>query len=252
MESPQPLKKTALQARDRIILPLDCPSFKEAVPLITLLKDRVGLFKVGLTLFFQEGPPVLQGIAEIIGERRIFLDLKLYDTPFQVASAAAVLKTQAKALKFLTVHASGGKRVMQAVVEEMQGKVDILGVTALTSQGQKEAGPLKSLSDSRGNLESRVLALAKTAQNAGAAGVVASAFEAGLLKAQLHEEMLVVTPGIRPEWTRLEGDDQRRIMTPRAALQQGADYLVIGRPITMAKDPLLAVERIAEEMALSQ
>jgi len=242
------MKKKALQAKDRIILPLDVPSFRDALPLVTLLKDHVGLFKVGLTLFFKEGLPVLQKITDLIGEGRIFLDLKLYDTPWQVSGAAAILRSE-KTLKFLTVHASGGTRVLQAVVEAVQGQVEILGVTALTSQSPEESAESESQSEAQAALERRVLLLAKTAHAAGAAGIVASAHEATLLKAHFHEEMLVVTPGIRPAWTRLEGDDQRRIMTPKEAIQKGADYLVIGRPICTAKDPLAAAEKISDEIA---
>lgn len=240
---PQP----QIEAKQRIILPLDFPSFEAARPCITLLKDHVGLFKVGLTLFFKEGLHVLRQIDDLVGGRKIFLDLKLYDTPMQVAGAARILQSQAPDVRFLTVHASGGLRVIQAVVEVMKGTTEVLGVTALTSQDQEEAtGRCGSTS-----LEEHVLALADIAKTAGAAGVVASAHESGAIKNRFGETMTIVTPGIRPSWARVPGDDQRRKMTPAAAIACGADYLVIGRPIYGDKDPVGAAKRVAEEIEMA-
>lgn len=232
-----------LEAKDRIILALDFPSFETARPYIQQLKNHVGIFKVGLTLFIREGLPLLDRIAEISGRGNIFLDLKLYDTPMQVGSAAAVLHEKAPALRFLTVHTSGGLRVLKSVVDAMQGGTEVLGVTALTSQSPGEAE-----SADRATLQERVLKLAGLAKDAGAAGVVASGHEAAALKARFDDALTLVMPGIRPNWSAVAGDDQRRTMTPAEAVSQGADYLVIGRPIYGDPDPVGAAQKIAQEI----
>lgn len=238
------MNQRPLAAKDRIILALDFPSFEIARPYIQQLKNHVGLFKVGLTLFIREGLSLLERIAEISGTHNIFLDLKLYDTPMQVGSAAAVLREQVPELRFLTVHASGGGRVLQSVVDAMCGGTEILGVTVLTSQSPSEA----ETSDARA-LQQRVLKLAGHAKEAGAAGVVASGYEAASLKKRFGESLTLVTPGIRPSWATVPGDDQRRKMTPGEAIAQGADYLVIGRPIYGDSDPVGAAQKIADEIA---
>ncbi len=232
------------KAKDRIIFALDFPSFAAARPYIAQLKTHVGLFKVGLTLFIREGLPLLDRIAEISGTCNIFLDLKLYDTPMQVGSAAAVLSAQVPGLRFLTVHTSGGLRVVKSVVDAMRGDTKILGVTALTSQSPAEAETPDTAS-----LQARVLKRADLAKTAGAAGVVASAQEAAVLKKRFGDTLTVVTPGIRPAWALVRQDDQRRKTTPAEAVAQGADYLVIGRPIYGAADPIGAAQKIAEEIA---
>ncbi len=219
-----------------------------ARPLITRLKNHVGLFKVGLTLFIREGIQVIEQIEDLSGGGQIFLDLKLYDTPMQVGRAAAVLRAEVPGVRFLTVHTSGGLRVIQSVVEAMQGGTDILGVTALTSQGKKE----HTGSDDKTAIAARVLALAEIAKEAGAAGVVASGHEAAQLKQRFGERLTIVTPGIRPAWSHIGNDDQRRTMTPNEAISSGADYLVIGRPIYDDPDPMGAAEKIAEEIESAQ
>lgn len=238
------MNQRPLVAKDRIILALDFPSFEMARPYIQQLKNHVGLFKVGLTLFIREGLSLLERIAEISGSHNIFLDLKLYDTPMQVGSAAAVLHEHVPELRFLTVHASGGVRVLQSVVDAMCGDTEILGVTALTSQSPSEAETPDATA-----LQKRVLKLADLAKEAGAAGVVASGHEAASLKKHFGESLTLVIPGIRPSWATVPGDDQRRKMTPGEAISQGADYLVIGRPIYGNPDPAGAAQKIADEIA---
>ncbi|MFQ5588382.1 MAG: orotidine-5'-phosphate decarboxylase [Nitrospiria bacterium] len=243
------MKNIPLEAKERLILPLDVPSFKAACPLITLLKNHVGLFKVGLTLFIKEGLQVIEQIEDLSGGRSIFLDLKLYDTPMQVGRAAAVLRAEVPKVRFLTVHTSGGLRVVKAVVEAMRGGTEVLGVTALTSQSPVErAGQAGAIADSADSIDARVLALADIAKEAGAAGVVASGHEARHLKGRFGDALKIVTPGIRPDWSEVGQDDQRRTMTPKAAISNGADYLVIGRPIYDDPDPRGAAEKIAAEI----
>ncbi len=238
------MNQKPLENKDRIILALDFPSFETARPYIHQLKTHVGIFKVGLTLFIREGLPLLKRIADISGTANIFLDLKLYDTPMQVGSAATVLHKKAPELRFLTVHASGGLRMLKSVVDAMSDGTEILGVTALTSQNPSEAG-----TSDQGALQERVLRLANLAKNAGAAGIVASAHEAAALKKGFGNALTLVIPGIRPNWAKVTGDDQRRTMTPAEAIAQGADYLVIGRPIYGGSDPVGAAEKIADEIA---
>ncbi|VAX33530.1 Orotidine 5'-phosphate decarboxylase [hydrothermal vent metagenome] len=238
------MNRNTLDAKDRIILALDFPSFEMARPYIQKLKTHVGIFKVGLTLFIREGLPLLERISDISGTANIFLDLKLYDTPMQVGSAAAVLHKKAPELRFLTVHSSGGLRVLKSVVDAMPGGTEILGVTALTSQSPAEA----KVSD-KAALQEQVLGLAALAKDAGAAGVVASAYEAAALKKHFGNRLTLVIPGIRPDWSEVSEDDQRRTMTPAQAISQGADYLVIGRPICGDSDPVGAAAKIADEIA---
>ncbi len=239
------LKKKPLQAKERIILPLDTPSLEMARPLIRLLKDHVGMFKIGLTLFIKEGLHVIDQVRDLSGGREIFLDLKLYDTPMQVGRAAAALHAEVPNLRFLTVHCSGGIRVIKAVVDAMSGGTDILGVTALTSQNASDL----SYEDKITSINEQVLALAKVAKEAAAAGIVASAHEAFHLKKHFGNTMTIVTPGIRPAWAGIKNDDQRRIMSPAEAISKGADYLVIGRPIYDHPDPAGAAEKVADEIA---
>ncbi len=238
------MNKTSLQAKERIILPLDFPSFESARHKIQLLKDHVGLFKIGLTLFLQEGLQVVQKVEAIAGGRKIFLDLKLYDTPWQVRGAAAALVSEASDIRFVTVHTSGGDRVMRAAVDGMQGKADILGVTVLTSESRSEGMDTENAT----SLEDRVLRLSRIAKDAGAAGVVASGHEAEQIRKSIGNDFLIVTPGIRPSWSQVAQDDQRRMMTPGEAVKKGADFLVIGRPIIGDKDPVGAARKIAEEI----
>lgn len=225
-------------------MPLDFPSFESARPFIQLLKDHVGLFKIGLTLFVREGLQGVKKVEAIAGGRKIFLDLKLYDTPWQVRGAAAALVSEPSDIRFVTVHTSGGDRVMQAAVKGMQEKTEVLGVTVLTTQGRSEG--LEA--GTQAALEDRVLALARMAKGAGASGVVASGHEAAGIRKALGQDFLIVTPGIRPAWSQVPQDDQRRTMTPGEAIFKGADFLVVGRPIVGDKDPVGAAQKIAEEI----
>ncbi len=235
----------SLEAKERIILPLDFHSFEEARPYITLLKNHVGLFKVGLTLFIKEGLKVIKQIEDLSDGRGIFLDLKLYDTPMQVSRAAEVLHSEVPNVRFLTVHTSGGHRVVKAAVDAMKDGTEILGVTVLTSQSQAES----THKGDSASIEEQVITLADIAKEAGAAGLVASASEAPQLKNRFGKNLTIVTPGIRPAWTEVKNEDQRRIVTPKEAISNGSDYLVIGRPIYEDIDPVGAAEKIAEEIA---
>lgn len=234
------LKK--FSSKDRIVLPLDVGSFDEVKATIRKLKDGVGLFKVGLTLFVKDGKRLIEYLKGEVGGDRIFLDLKFHDIPETVGNASAVVASFG--VKFLTVHASDGERVLKAAADAVQPGTQILGITVLTSSSETE---LKALEIST-PVSARVLTLAKIARRAGCAGVVCSGLEAGGVKQVCGRDFIVVTPGIRPAWAQVPGDDQRRVMTPGEAVRQGADYVVVGRPIYTASDVIGAAQRVAEEI----
>jgi orotidine-5'-phosphate decarboxylase len=240
------MKKPAIRSllpKERIIYPLDFPSLKEAAPYIKQLKDHVGVFKIGVTLILGEGLGVVSKVAEQIGGQRIFIDVKFHDTPWQIGSAAHVILSGSKGIKFITVHASDGQRIIRAVVEKVKTGTQVLGITVLTSVGKEE-----SLEMDQAALEQRVLVLAQTSKQGGCAGVVCSGHEAALIRKSFGPDFIVVTPGIRPEWADVPMDDQRRITSPGQAILNGADYIVVGRPISFAKDKPGAAQRIAEEI----
>ena len=232
-----------LTPKERIIFPLDFPSLKKATPFIRELKDHVGLFKVGVTLILGEGLAVINRVTDLIGGQRIFIDVKFHDIPWQIGSASHVIMSGSRGVKFITVHASDGERIVRAVVEKVKNGTQVLGITVLTSVSKEE-----SLEMDKATVEQRVLALAHISQNAGCAGVVCSGNEVKTVKATFGHNFIVVTPGIRPKWTHIPMDDQRRITTSREALLNGADYIVVGRPISFAKDRVEAAHRIAQEI----
>ncbi len=233
----------SLLPKERIIYPLDFASLKEATPYIKQLKDHVGLFKIGVTLILGEGLSVVRKVAEWIGGQRIFIDVKFHDIPWQIGSAANVIMSGPNGIKFITVHASDGQRIIRAVVEKVKSGTQVLGITVLTSVSKEE-----SLEMDQAAVEQRVLALAQISKDGGCAGVVSSGHEAKLIKGKFGPDFVVVTPGIRPQWADVPLDDQRRITTPGQAILNGADYIVVGRPISFAKDKPGAAQKIAEEI----
>ena len=233
------------QAKDRIIFPLDVATIADARKYIELLSGSVGLFKVGLELFIQAGPEII-GFIQSQTQTRVFLDLKLHDIPATVKRAMARIADMG--VTFATVHVGETSRMLAAAVEGSGGKVGILGVTILTSvsaEDLKSAGYRQDLYD---DLLLSVTRKAAVAHGAGCAGVVCSGLEAGRIKEAIGRDFLTVTPGIRPAWTVAAEEDQRRITTPAEAIRAGADYLVIGRPIRDAKDPVETAARIAAEI----
>jgi len=232
-------------AKDRIIFPLDVATAADAKRYIELLAGSVGLFKVGLELFIQAGPAIIDFIHSQT-QSRVFLDLKLHDIPATVKRAMARIADMGVA--FATVHVGETSRMLAAAVEGAGGKVGILGVTVLTSvsaEDLKSAGYRQELYD---DLLQTVTRRAVVAHAAGCAGVVCSGLEAARVKETIGQDFLAVTPGIRPAWTVTAEEDQRRITTPAGAIRAGADYLVIGRPIRDAKDPVETAARIAAEI----
>ncbi len=234
------------QARDRIVFAMDVAHFEDAQRFVRLLRNRVGLFKVGKQLFTHAGPKVLDMIRQ--NGQRAFLDLKFHDIPNTVAKASQEA-TRLEVAMF-NVHALGGLEMMKAAVQATREKAKelgtrkplLLGVTVLTSlddQSLRQVG----IEDS---VEEAVSRLARLSEEAAMDGVVASPREIGLIRKACGQDFVVVTPGVRP--AAAAKDDQRRVMTPGDAIKAGADYLVIGRPIQQASDPVEAVERIVEEI----
>jgi orotidine-5'-phosphate decarboxylase len=224
--------------KDRIIVALDVPHVDEARALIHKLGDSVGVYKIGLELLFAGGLALAEELAR--NGRRVFLDAKLLDIEATVERAtAAIARTGAH---FLTVHATDRKTLDAAVRGRGDSALKLLGVTVLTNL---DRGDL-----SQQGIEMPPLALvqerARLSQDAGLDGIVASGKEAAALRERLRN-FLIVTPGIRQKGADVQ--DQTRVVTPRSAIEAGADYLVIGRPITRAKDPRAAAEAIAEEIA---
>ena len=224
--------------KDRIIVALDVPQVDEARALIKKLGDSVGVYKIGLELLFAGGLMLAEELAK--DGRRVFLDAKLLDIEATVERAtAAIARTGAH---FLTVHATDRKTLDAAVRGRGDTALKLLGVTVLTNLDRADL--------SQQGIEMPPLALvqerARLSQDAGLDGIVASGKEAAALRERLRN-FLIVTPGIRQEGTDVQ--DQTRVVTPASAVKAGADYLVIGRPITRADDPRAAAEAIAAEIA---
>lgn len=234
-----------IKPKDRIIFPLDVPDCDSAMPLVEKLTGRVGLFKVGLELFIGEGPGIVEKINEA-GDTEVFLDLKLHDIPVTITRA---LKTAAKLSPvFITVHCEQGEGFLKSV-SEMFPETRFFGITLLTSLGANHLEKLGLRPEYVNDMSRLVVSRALIAKEAGCHGVVCSGLEAAKVRAALGPEMAVVTPGIRPRWSLVKGDDQRRIVTPSDAIRAGADYIVVGRPIRDAEDPAEAASRVAEEIA---
>jgi len=226
------------RSNDQIIVALDVATNKEALRLVTELSPDVGFFKIGLQLYTAAGPGLVRAIP-FLGPK-VFLDLKLHDIPNTVAKA--VESAGQLGVKMLTVHLSGGSEMICAAVKARRDDMLILGVTVLTSSTEatlRETGIPDTIND-------QVLRLARLGVSAGIDGLVASPHEARALRAEFGDKIKIVTPGVRPRWS--EPGDQKRFMTPREAIEAGADYLVIGRPITGHPDPREAVARILGEL----
>jgi len=259
------------RGRDYIVFALDVNSAHEAEKYVNLLEGKVGMFKIGLELFIQTGPDIVRRI-RTLSSAGIFLDLKFYDiseTVKRVMERVAEL-----GVDLVTVHCSSSQKMLEMAVkggryrklsatdternryrgENQTGVlpgedgVGVLGVTLLTDHDASvvEAGGFKESYVK--DIKTLVVKRAKMAHAAGCRGVVCSGHEAQLIKSTFGRDFLAVTPGIRPSWSVTEGDDQQRITTPSMAVSDGADLIVIGRPIKRSVDPAGAAERIAQEI----
>ncbi len=214
---------------DRLIFPLDVDSLELALPWVERLRGSVGIFKVGLELFSAAGPEAVRAVRAASGAG-VFLDVKLHDIPATVEGAARALRGIGPAM--LTVHTSGGKAMLEAAVRGAGPDVRVLGVTRLTS--------LEASVD-------EVCELARLAREAGCGGIVCSGAEAAAVRKAVGPKLAIVCPGVRPAGS--DAGDQARVVTPTAAIAAGADYVVCGRPIRDAADPLAAANAIADEIA---
>ncbi|MCK4509766.1 MAG: orotidine-5'-phosphate decarboxylase [Desulfuromonadales bacterium] len=233
-------------AKEKLIFALDVDNLDAARSWVEQLQGQVGLFKIGKQLFTKCGPEVVNLVQDGGGD--VFLDLKYHDIPNTVAMAG--LEALRLGVKMFNVHALGGFEMMAKLVSEVdkvcpRGNPDrpvMLAVTILTSSNQET---LRGVGIDR-PVEVMVPKLAKLAKDAGMDGVVASPKEVGLIRDACGEDFAIVTPGVRPTFA--SQDDQKRVTTPGDALRAGADYLVIGRPISAAADPAAAARMILEEM----
>ena len=228
-----------------LILALDVPTREEASPLLRQLRGELRWVKIGLQMFTAYGPDYVRAVAD--EGFNIFLDLKLHDIPNTVAKAVESLAPLP--IGMLTLHTAGGREMMTyARKAQLQSKPDLLllGVTVLTSM---DATGLSELGVSV-SPEAQVARLGKLASDAGLRGLVCSPLEVSLLRSQLPADVQLVTPGIRPAGE-AGGDDQKRIMTPADAARAGSSYIVVGRPILKAKDPVAATRAILADLRSS-
>jgi len=226
-------------AKDKIIVPLDVPAKSAARELIKAIGGAVGFFKVGNQLFTAAGPAIVEEIRA--SGARVFLDLKFHDIPNTVRRA--IESACALGVDMLTIHLSGGREMCEAaVVGRGISQTLILGVTVLTSLNDEALTEIGF----RTSVQDEVLLLADLAKHVGITGLVASPQELIVLRERFGSLFTTVIPGIRPTWS--DAGDQKRTLTPLQAVEAGADYLVIGRPITASPDPQSAVLRILDEL----
>lgn len=229
------LNSQAFSPHNRVFVALDVPDETAARELSKSLRPHVGGFKVGLELFTHYGPRIV----DAVGAQGLFLDLKFHDIPNTVAGASRAAAKMG--VEIFNVHCLGGGAMMRAAAQaarEENSDVKVIGVTILTSH---DAAGVRELGLS-GTPEAEALRLAELAQESGLDGVVCSPQEIKRIRAVCGEDFLIVTPGVRPR--QAEMGDQKRVLTPHEALEAGADWLVVGRPITAAKDPVTAAKTL--------
>lgn len=236
-----------MDPRKRIILALDVSEYDNAIDIVQRFKEHIDIFKVGSELFTSVGPRIIEEI-HLTG-KKVFLDLKFHDIPNTVAKSA--LAAAKLGVFMFNVHTLGGFEMMKQAaqtltkysLEHNMERPRLIGVTILTSINQDALRDELSVTV---RMNTQVKHLAGLAQRAGLDGVVASPEDAEMVRARFGKDFLIVTPGIRPSWAAM--DDQKRTLTPRKAIQMGADYLVIGRAITSHPDPVGALKLIEEEI----
>jgi orotidine-5'-phosphate decarboxylase len=229
--------------KEKIIIALDVSSRKEALSLVESLHPMTGMFKIGMQLYTAEGPSLVRDVIAAGGN--VFLDLKFHDIPNTVRKAA--LEAARLGVAMMTIHAAGGQAMMQAVADELREKSGekrpiVVGVTVLTSMDEgalKEAGVHSAVDE-------QVVRLAKLAEASGLDGVVCSPREIQLIRGAVDRNFKIVTPGVRMAGQ--SADDQQRTATPREAISNGADYIVVGRAVTNAPHPRTALEQLLQSL----
>lgn len=235
-----------MNPKERLIVALDVDTRDRALALVETLRQNVKFFKIGLELFSSCGPGIVGDVKANGCE--VFLDLKLHDIPTTVAKTAVVLTKLG--VNIFNIHALGGYEMMNRASEAVKAeakrlsipKPKLIAVTILTSM---DAEALKDTGVT-GPVKEEVLKLALLAKRAGLDGVVSSPEEISAIRKAAGEEFVIVTPGVRPSWS--ASDDQKRVATPGDAVSAGADFIVVGRPVTAAADPVEAAKRIIKEM----
>jgi len=240
------LEQTMKKPKDYLIFPLDVPTMKEALGFVERLSGVVGTFKVGLELFVRCGPEVIRRIKTLAPQSKIFLDLKLHDIPETVRRA--MTRIALLGVDMTTVHCGETKGMLEAAVRGADGRVAVLGVTVLTSVGSgdlMDAGYDRTLAEKMPEL---VLKKAAMASVTGCSGVVCSPLEAAVIKETFGPDFMAVTPGVRWVGPGSQAGDQVRVATPDMAVKNGSDYLVVGRPIRDAENPVRAAQAILSEI----
>lgn len=227
-----------ISPHERLIVALDVSSSVEVQKIVAALSESVGIYKVGMQLYTAAGPSIVRDL--ISSGKKVFLDLKYHDIPNTVG--AAVREAAQLGVSMLTVHASGGNKMLRAATEA-KGTVQVLAVTVLTSMNAHDLLDIGVPAP----LEEHVIGLASMALDAGCDGVVSSAGEVKRLREKLGDDFLVVTPGVRPAGA--AHGDQARVVTPAEAISLGATHIVVGRPITAADSPAREAEKILKEIA---
>jgi len=225
--------------QEKIIVALDVPTKEKALALVKQLRDQISFFKIGLQLYTAEGPEIVRAV--LATGAKVWLDIKLHDIPNTVGRA--VESASRLGVHMLTIHLSGGGEMIRAAIAARANNMLLLGVTVLTSATEQT---LREVGIS-GTVEDQVLRLAKLGVEAGIDGVVASPHEIRKLRTEFGNKVKIAVQGIRPTWA--EPGDQKRFMTPREALEAGADYIGIGRPITAHQRPSEAVAKILQELS---
>src|SRR5256714_4897779 len=225
--------------KDKIIVALDVATKEKALSLVQQLRDEISFFKIGLQLYTAEGPEIVRSVLST--GAKVWLDLKLHDIPNTVVRA--VESANHLRVDMLTIHLSGGSEMVRAATAARANNLLLLGVTVLTSATEETLLQIGISS----KVHEQVVRLARLGVEAGIDGVVASPHEIKILRREFGHKIKIVVPGIRPNWS--VAGDQKRVMTPREALQAGADYLVIGRPITSHPQPSQAVKTLLKELA---
>jgi len=223
---------------DKIIVALDVATKERALDLVEQLHDQISFFKIGLQLYTAEGPEIVRAVLST--GAKVWLDIKLHDIPNTVARA--VESASRLGAHMLTIHLSGGSEMIRAATAARANNMTILGVTVLTSATEQTLHEI-GIAD---KVENQVLRLAKLGVEAKIDGIVASPHEIKILRAEFGDKIKIVVQGIRPIWA--EPGDQKRFMTPRQAMEAGADYIGIGRPITTHPNPREAVTKILDEL----
>jgi orotidine-5'-phosphate decarboxylase len=241
-EKDRPSHTFSNDPREKLIVALDVSSAAAAQKIVNAVGDSALTYKVGMQLYTAEGPRVVRDL--VASGRRVFLDLKYHDIPNTVASA--VTEAARLGASMLTVHASGSDRMLCAATEAARAvnpKLTMLAVTVLTSMGEDDLGKIGI----RDPLAEEVVRLASLALKCGCGGIVTSAREAARVRQELGDDFAVVTPGVRPAGA--EHADQVRVVTPSQAIAAGASHIVVGRPITEAKDPASAAREVLQQIS---